>query len=258
MALLFVLPLFLDGGRVVAALGLPPAHRQGGGPGGRNGATTSRFSPGAPGSLPAQLGTGRRGVRATDAVDRVPGRFGLSQVRDPWRNRLLIVAVFLLMVPPSAVWLFRYQMLSWAGLLVTVVADSAGLCRRRTAVGAALLLDVSPHAGGSRGRGSESADAWTTYRELAMPWPDQRWPQSSCWPSFSSGTAFTNPVLYLYRPANLHPADRRADHKQLDATNWPLLMAGATFMTIPIILLFVVLQPLFLSDNSIITLLEKG
>ena len=35
-------------------------------------------------------------------------------------------------------------------------------------------------------------------------------------------------------------------------------MAGATFMTIPVIVLFLVLQPLFLSDNSIDSLLEKG
>ena len=35
-------------------------------------------------------------------------------------------------------------------------------------------------------------------------------------------------------------------------------MAGATFMTIPVIVLFLVLQPLFLSHNWINSLLEKG
>ena len=48
------------------------------------------------------------------------GGFGLSQLREPWRNRLVIATVFLLMVPPSAVWLFRYQMLSWTGMLTTL------------------------------------------------------------------------------------------------------------------------------------------
>ncbi len=69
---------------------------------------------------------------------------------------------------------------------------------------------------------------------------------------------FTNPVLYLYRPQTYTLPIGVQILKQLDSTNWPLLMAGATFMTIPVIVLFLILQPLFLSDNSINSLLEKG
>lgn len=56
--------------------------------------------------------------------------FGLAQLRGRVRGRLVIFTVFLLMVPPSAVWLFRYQMLSWTACCRPVVADLAGLCRR--------------------------------------------------------------------------------------------------------------------------------
>ena len=35
-------------------------------------------------------------------------------------------------------------------------------------------------------------------------------------------------------------------------------LAGAVVVTLPIVLLFLVLQPLFLSDNALADLLEKG
>lgn len=188
------------------------------------------------------------------------GGFGLSQVRDPWRNRLLIAAVFLLMVPPSAVWLFRYQMLSWAGLLVTVWS----LILPAFAGGGPLLVLLffwtfrrTPAEIYEAAR-LEGADAWTTYWELAMPLARPTVAAVVMLAFVQFWNDFTNPVLYLYRPQTYTLPIGVQILKQLDATNWPLLMAGATFMTIPIILLFVVLQPLFLSDNSIAALLEKG
>jgi multiple sugar transport system permease protein len=46
--------------------------------------------------------------------------------------------------------------------------------------------------------------------------------------------------------------------KQMDATNWSLLMAGAVVVTLPMALVFLILQPLFLSDKSLSELLDKG
>ncbi len=56
---------------------------------------------------------------------------------------------------------------------------------------------------------------------------------------------FTNPVLYLYRPQTYTLPIGVQILKQMDATNWPLLMAGAIFMTLPVVVLFLLLQPLF-------------
>ena len=99
------------------------------------------------------------------------GGFSLSQLRDPWRSRLVVAAVFLLMVPPSAVWLFRYQMLSWAGLLRTIWS----LILPAFAGGGPLLVLIfywtfrrTPVEMYEAAR-LEGADAWTAYQELAMP-----------------------------------------------------------------------------------------
>ena len=188
------------------------------------------------------------------------GGFGLAQLRDPLRNRLVILTVFLLMIPPSAVWLFRYQMLSWTGLLTTLWS----LILPAFAGGGPLLVLLfywtfrrTPVEMYEAAR-LEGADAWTAYTRLAMPMAR---------PTIAAGVVlafvmfwndFTNPVLYLYRPQTYTLPIGVQILKQLDSTNWPLLMAGATFMTIPIVVLFLVLQPLFLSDKSIDSLLEKG
>ena len=69
---------------------------------------------------------------------------------------------------------------------------------------------------------------------------------------------FISPVLYIYQarwytlPIGLQLI------KQLDATNWPLLLAAAAVMTIPIIVVFFLLQRTFLSDLSLGELFDRG
>ena len=48
--------------------------------------------------------------------------FGLSQLADPWRRRLFVASVVVLMVPGMAVWLFRFHLLRWVGLQDTLWA----------------------------------------------------------------------------------------------------------------------------------------
>ncbi len=188
------------------------------------------------------------------------GGFGLSQLREPWRNRLVIATVFLLMVPPSAVWLFRYQMLSWTGMLTTLWS----LILPAFAGGGPLLVLLffwtfrrTPTEMYEAAQ-LEGASAWTAYRCLAMPMARPTTAAVIVLAFMMFWNDFTNPVLYLYRPQTYTLPIGVQILKQLDSTNWPLLMAGATFMTIPVVILFLVLQPLFLSDNSIDSLLEKG
>jgi len=104
----------------------------------------------------------------------------------------------------------------------------------------------------------EGADAWLAYRQIALPMARPTIAAVIVLAFVLFWNDFTNPVLYLYRPQTYTLPVGVQILKQLDATNWPLLMAGATFMTIPIIVVFFILQPLFLSDHSIASLLEKG
>lgn len=186
--------------------------------------------------------------------------FGLSQVRGPWRNRLLIAAIALLMVPAPAVWLFRYQLLSWLGLLTSLWA----LVLPAMAAGSPLLVLLfywtfrrNPLELYEAAR-VEGADAWTAWRKIAMPMARPTVAAVLVLAFALYWNDFTNPVLYLYRPSTYTLPVGLQILKQLDATNWSLLMAGAVVVTLPIVLLFLVLQPLFLSDNALAELLEKG
>jgi multiple sugar transport system permease protein len=186
--------------------------------------------------------------------------FGLSQLRGPWRNRLLIAAIALLMVPAPAVWLFRYQLLSWLGLLTSLWA----LVLPAFAAGSPLLVLLfywtfrrNPLELYEAAR-VEGADAWTAWRKIAMPMARPTVAAVLVLAFALYWNDFTNPVLYLYRPSTYTLPVGLQILKQLDATNWSLLMAGAVVVTLPIVLLFLALQPLFLSDNALAELLEKG
>ncbi len=186
--------------------------------------------------------------------------FGLSQLRGPWRNRLLIAAIALLMVPAPAVWLFRYQLLSWLGLLTSLWA----LVLPAFAAGSPLLVLLfywtfrrNPLELYEAAR-VEGADAWTAWRRIAMPMARPTVAAVTVLAFALYWNDFTNPVLYLYRPSTYTLPVGLQILKQLDATNWSLLMAGAVVVTLPIVLLFLALQPLFLSDNALAELLEKG
>lgn len=186
--------------------------------------------------------------------------FGLSQLRGAWRNRLLIAAIALLMVPAPAVWLFRYQLLSWLGLLTSLWA----LVLPAFAAGSPLLVLLfywtfrrNPVELYEAAR-VEGADAWTAWRRIAMPMARPTVAAVTVLAFALYWNDFTNPVLYLYRPSTYTLPVGLQILKQLDATNWSLLMAGAVVVTLPIVLLFLVLQPLFLSDNALADLLEKG
>ncbi len=186
--------------------------------------------------------------------------FGMAQQRDPWRGRLVMLTVFLLMIPPSAVWLFRYQMLSWTGLLTTLWS----LILPAFAGGAPLLVLLfywtfrrTPAEMYEAAR-LDGASAWTAYTRLALPMAKPTIAAVLVLAFVLFWNDFTNPVLYLYRPQTYTVPIGIQILKQMDSTNWPLLMAGATFITVPVVLLFLVLQPLFLSDTSIDSLLEKG
>ncbi len=185
--------------------------------------------------------------------------FGISQLRSPWRNRLLIFAIALMMVPSPAVWLFRYQLLRWLGMLTSLWS----LVLPAIAAGSPLLVLLfywtfqrNPPELYEAAR-VEGADAWTTWLKIAMPIARPTTAAVLVLAFALYWNDFTNPVLYLYRPSTYTLPVGLQILKQLDATNWSLLMAGAVVVTLPMVVLFLALQPLFLSDNALSELLDK-
>ncbi len=186
--------------------------------------------------------------------------FGISQLREPWRSRLLIFAIALMMVPSPAVWLFRYQLLRWLGLLTSLWA----LILPAFAAGSPLLVLLfywtfrrNPPELYEAAR-VEGADAWVAWLKIAMPMARPTLAAVTVLAFALYWNDFTNPVLYLFRPSTYTLPVGLQILKQLDATNWSLLMAGAVVVALPMAVLFFFLQPLFLSDNALSELLDRG
>ncbi|MEA3335955.1 MAG: carbohydrate ABC transporter permease [Chloroflexota bacterium] len=186
--------------------------------------------------------------------------FGLSQLPDPARRWLLIASILVMMIPAPAIWMFRFQLLRWTGLLsslwaliIPAFAASSPLFvllffwtfrRNPQELFEAAQLD-----------GANAVQVWW---RIALPLARPTLAAVAVLTFVLYWNDFVGPVLYLYRPETYTLPVGLQILKQYDATNWPLLMAGAVFMTLPIVFLFLILQRWFLTDRSLANLLEKG
>ena len=62
---------------------------------------------------------------------------------------------------------------------------------------------------------------------------------------------FINPLIYLKSQRLYTLAVGLQQLQQLDRTNWPLLLAAAVVMTLPVIVLFLLIQRYLLQQNPI-------
>lgn len=187
---------------------------------------------------------------------------GFSMAQLPGRSRryLIYFSLAVLMIPGASVWVFRFQILRWLGLLdslwaliIPAVAGSSPLFvllftwnfRR---VPAALFEAAY----------LEGASAWTVWWRVAMPLARPTTLAVVMLTFVMYWSDFVSPVLYVFDTTWYTLPVGLQILKQLDATNWPLLMAGALVMTVPVILLFLGLQRYFLSDKSLGSLFDRG
>lgn len=179
--------------------------------------------------------------------------FGMSQLTHVWRQRMFIASVILLMIPGMAVWLFRFHLLRWLGLQDSLWALILPSFAASNPLFVLLFywafwripLEVYESAR------MDGAEALTIWRKIAQPlaWPTTAGVAVLAFVMYWSD--FTNPVIYIYRPDLYTLPVGLQILKQMDAANWPLLMAASVFMTLPIILLFVFLQRFFLHDLAL-------
>jgi multiple sugar transport system permease protein len=186
--------------------------------------------------------------------------FGLSQLSDPFQRRMLTFTVLMLMIPGASVWLFRYQILGWLNLLdslwALILPALAGgnalyvllfhwtFCRVPSEVFEAARLD--------------GAGPLTIWWQVARPlsYPTSAVVILLAYAAFWGD--FVGPLLYIYRPELYTLPVGLQILKQIDATNWPLLMAAALLAIAPIAFLLVVVQHRYLDGLSLSTLIEEA
>lgn len=173
--------------------------------------------------------------------------FAMAQMASKTRQRLVVLAIMLLMVPITALWLTRFLIFRNLGLI-----DTAGALVAPAIMGTSPLFILlfywtfrripSEVFAAARLDGAGLLQLWMT---IAMPlaWPTTTAVAVLTFALFWSD--FISPLTYLKTEANYTLPVGVQILQQMDSTNWPLLMAGAVLMTGPILLMFLFVQRYF-------------
>lgn len=178
--------------------------------------------------------------------------YAMAQLPDRWRGRLVIASLALLMIPASALFLTRYVLFTWMGLV-----DSLAALAIPAVMGSSPLFVLLFYWTFRRMPG-EILDAaqldglgpFQTWARIAMPLAAPTTLTVAVLAFLFYWSDFVNPLLYL-KSDELYtlPVGVR-QLQQLDRSNWPLLMAGAVVMTAPAIAVFLGVQRVFLGTRS--------
>ena len=178
--------------------------------------------------------------------------FAMAQMGKSARRWLVLLAIMLLMVPITALWLTRFVIFRYLGLVDTVWALVAPALMGTSPLFVLLFywtfrripLEVFAAA---RLDGAGLLQLWAA---IAMP---LAWPTSVAVAVLSFAlywSDFISPLIYLKSEENYTVPVGLQILQQMDATNWPLLMVGAVLMTGPILVLFFFVQKYFWPEGK--------
>jgi multiple sugar transport system permease protein len=176
--------------------------------------------------------------------------FGMAQLGRHARHRLLMLSIGLLMVPVTALWLTRFVLFNVLGLIDTYLALLAPALMGSTPLFVLLFYwafrRVQPEC--YEAARLEGAGPLTVWWRVGMP---QVHPTIAAVGSLTFilyWNDFINPLIYLKSQSLYTLAVGLQQLQQLDRTNWPLLLAAALVMTVPVVILFFFTQRYYLQD----------
>jgi multiple sugar transport system permease protein len=174
--------------------------------------------------------------------------FAIAQLADVHRRRLVVLAVGLLLVPVTALWLTRYIVFRQMGIL-----DSLGALIAPAFMGSSPLFVLLFYWAFRRLPAElyetarlEGASAFAVWRRIALPLSIPTIIAVTLLTFLLYWSDFISPLMYL-RSQELYtlPVGLR-QLQQLDRTDWPMLMAGSVLLAAPAVAVFAVVQRWFL------------
>jgi multiple sugar transport system permease protein len=173
--------------------------------------------------------------------------FAMAQLPARVRWALLALAVVVRMVPLTAVWLTRFLVLRELGLIDTTWALLAPVWMGSSPFFVLIFYWAfrrQPVAlyEAARLEGLGVLRIWAT---VAMPLARPATAAVALLTFVQYWSDFMNPLLYLRSEERYTLAIGLRVLQQVDATNWPLLMAGAVVMMLPVLVLLVLVQRAF-------------
>lgn len=184
--------------------------------------------------------------------------FAIDQLPDRRRRAMVTLSIMLLMIPDASVWLFRFQILRWLGLLDTLWALIVPAFAATSPLFVLLFYWTFRRIPAEIYEAArlDGANALVVWQRLALPLARPTLVGVTILTFVLYWSDFVSPILYIFQPRYYTLAVGLQILKQLDPTNWPLLMAAAVFMTLPVFVLFILAQRFFLQVVSLASLLE--
>lgn len=185
--------------------------------------------------------------------------FALVQLPDRLQRWLVGLAVVLLMVPSSAVWLPRYVLFSAVGLIDTYVALFA------PAIMGTKSLYVLMFYWAFRRIPSElfesarmdGAGAFRIWRRIGLPMAAPTAIAVLLLTFTHYWSDFVDPLLFLKSEERYTLAVGLRMLQQMDVSNWSLLLAGVVVMTAPVVLVYLFMQHFIRSGSALSRLMGK-
>lgn len=177
----------------------------------------------------------------------------MALVSPRWQRRLALLCVALLLVPAGALWLPRFVLFTWIGLM-----DSYGALLAPALMGSSPLFVLLFYWTYRRLPAElfesavlDGAGLLTIWWRLALPLSRATLVAVGILTFLMYWSDFINPLLYLKTPDLYTLPIGLQQLKQMDRTQWPLLLAGAVVMTAPTVALFLIVQRFFLGENKL-------
>lgn len=179
--------------------------------------------------------------------------FSMAQLGQRTRRGLMAFSIGLLMTPLTAIWLTRFLLVSWSGLV-----DSYLALLLPALMGSSPLFILLFYWNFRRlpaemfeSARLEGASALIIWGRVAFPLALPTAVAVGILTFLQYWNDFINPLLYLKSQRLYTLAVGLQQLQQMDRTNWPFLMAAAVVMTLPALALFFIVQRYFLQERGL-------
>ena len=165
--------------------------------------------------------------------------------------RLVVLSVALLLVPVTALWLTRFLLFRWVGLVDTLLALVVPALMGSSPLFVLLFYWTFrriPFELYELAR-LEGAGPLTVWRRVGLPLARPTVVAVAILTFLLYWSDFINPLLYLRSPELYTLPLGLRQLQQLDRSDWPLLMAGSVILVVPVVVFFLVVQRRFLGEE---------
>jgi multiple sugar transport system permease protein len=170
--------------------------------------------------------------------------FAMAQMPPRVRRGLVGLALLLLLLPASAVWLPRYVLFARLGLIDTYAALVAPALMGTKSLFVLMFYWSFRRVATDLFESAwlDGAGVWTSWRRIALPLAAPTTLAVLVLAFSHYWSDFVDPLLFLKSAQRFTVTVGLRSLQQMETTQWPLLLAAVTVMMTPVLLLYLVLQ----------------